>query len=720
MRVVALISGGKDSCFNMMQCVAESHDLVALVNLYPHHVDELDSYMFQTVGHHAIDLYSQAMGLPLYRAPIKGGSVEQGRDYHPTAGDEVEDLYQILKKVKEDLQIEAVSVGAILSNYQRVRVENVCLRLGLTSLAYLWRRDQTELLGEMIDADIHAIIIKVAALGLTAKHLGKSIKEIQPHMEAMKNKYQLNVCGEGGEYETFTLDCPLFSKRIVIDDFQVVQHDEDDISPVFYIHFNKMHLAAKDKIVEEKSFAERIRDIKMKRGKSLCSDLDIPDLTPSKNSALEYPIINININCPFNEELETCQPPLCNHGNQGFAWVSGVRASSETNCGSDSSVLQSTEVAMETLKAQLQSQGYGLQDAVLVHLYVRDMADFAHINSIYCKYFSLNPPARVCVQASLPEGTVLQLDCLAHHTPSPQGQGRVDEDRDPAHYRTTMHVQGLSHWAPANIGPYSQAVQIGNLVFCAGIIALCPSSMRMIEGGINAESRLSLRSVARVLAAMQRGLGLRDVVAATCYLTQLELEGTARNHWLRSLEEETVEHQELCGEHPSIPCLVNYVVVPSLPRGALVEWHVVAATDKHTWQYSEAVSSEESVTVELKVAWCSQSGAAFISARVDPQPNTTEINLHSAVKALVSAVSMDMSSRGWDTGDILSFKVFHDQSEIPQSRISTALRAELTQGRDRPVNFTSLPVKSLPPPCILDVCVWVQAQPSPTNDDADL
>ena len=53
-------------------------------------------------------------------------------------------------------------MGAILSDYQRVRVENVCGRLGLISLAYLWRRDQKELLQEMIDSRLHAIIIKVS------------------------------------------------------------------------------------------------------------------------------------------------------------------------------------------------------------------------------------------------------------------------------------------------------------------------------------------------------------------------------------------------------------------------------------------------------------------------------------------------------------------------------------------------------------------------------
>lgn len=74
MRVVALVSGGKDSCYNMMQCVIEGHQIVALANLRPEMKDELDSYMFQTVGHHGIDLYAEAMGLPLYRHTIQGSS----------------------------------------------------------------------------------------------------------------------------------------------------------------------------------------------------------------------------------------------------------------------------------------------------------------------------------------------------------------------------------------------------------------------------------------------------------------------------------------------------------------------------------------------------------------------------------------------------------------------------------------------------------------------
>ena len=58
---------------------------------------------------------------------------------------------------------------------------------------------------------------------------------------------------------------------------------------------------------------------------------------------------------------------------------------------------------------------------------------------------------RVCVEVVLPENVALQLDCIASRQP-----------------RSTMHVQGLSHWAPANIGPYSQAVKVGwYITICA-------------------------------------------------------------------------------------------------------------------------------------------------------------------------------------------------------------------------------------------------------------
>lgn len=71
---------------------------------------------------------------------------------------------------------------------------------------------------------------------------------------------------------------------------------------------------------------------------------------------------------------------------------------------------------------------------------------------------------RVCVQAALPNGARVQLHCVAGQT----GQPRV-----------VLHVQSLSEWAPANIGPYSQAVKANGLVHIAGQIALDPRNQTL-------------------------------------------------------------------------------------------------------------------------------------------------------------------------------------------------------------------------------------------------
>lgn len=71
--------------------------------------------------------------------------------YKMTPGDEVEDLFILLNEVKRQIpSVTAVSSGAIASDYQRLRVESVCSRLGLVSLAYLWKQDQSVLLHEMV------------------------------------------------------------------------------------------------------------------------------------------------------------------------------------------------------------------------------------------------------------------------------------------------------------------------------------------------------------------------------------------------------------------------------------------------------------------------------------------------------------------------------------------------------------------------------------------
>lgn len=105
LNVIALISGGKDSIFNIMKCVQQGHKIIALANLYPIEMGkEIDSYMYQSVGGHAIENLAQAMGKPLYRKIIEGKPKITDLEYNGSKtekeGDEVEDLYLLLKEIK--------------------------------------------------------------------------------------------------------------------------------------------------------------------------------------------------------------------------------------------------------------------------------------------------------------------------------------------------------------------------------------------------------------------------------------------------------------------------------------------------------------------------------------------------------------------------------------------------------------------------------------------
>ncbi|XP_062580871.1 uncharacterized protein LOC134242764 [Saccostrea cucullata] len=563
MKVVALVSGGKDSCYNMMQCVSEGHHIVALANLKPEKKDEMDSYMFQTVGHHGIDLYAEAIGLPLYRHTIHGSSKSIGRDYTVTEDDEVEDLFNLLKKVKDECRIEAVSVGAILSDYQRVRVENVCQRLRLTSLAYLWRRDQDELLKEMIDSQVTAVLIKVASLGLDPKHLGKTLGEMYPHLKKMKEKYQLNVCGEGGEYETFTVDCPLFEKRIVIDEVETVIHSDDAFAPVAYLNIKRAHLEEKPQVPKE-DMADRVKDLPMLRSSQLHSSLQL------ENTTLDPPMT-----CNGEESHNTVPLTLSEDKlisvvtKHDHIWITRLVGLSTGNASLTEITTKTMNKLKEILENSPATNGCGMSCVAMVHLYVQDMAMFGEVNSVYKTYFGINPPARICVQADLPPNAALQIDCYCNKD---------------VNARQTMHVQGLSHWAPANIGPYSQCVKVKDKLYMAGQIAMCPANLSIISGGIVPQARLSLRHVHRILDAMHCGMDTLNMVI--CYVTNIDYVQSARKELeTYKLRYKDVEFGVEGCDSPS-PTVV-YVEVPRLPKDALIEWQVTARTDLQELSVSE-------------------------------------------------------------------------------------------------------------------------------------
>lgn len=85
-----------------------------------------------------------------------------------------------------------------------------------------------------------------------------------------------------------------------------------------------------------------------------------------------------------------------------------------------------------------------------INIFISSIDLFARMNTVYGRYFGASPPSRACVAVDLPHPIRVRLACTAFIEPSPLS-------------RQALHVQGLSYWAPANIGPYSQAILVRHL-----------------------------------------------------------------------------------------------------------------------------------------------------------------------------------------------------------------------------------------------------------------
>ncbi|XP_026566402.1 diphthine--ammonia ligase isoform X3 [Pseudonaja textilis] len=659
MKVVALISGGKDSTYNMMHCVAAGHQIVALANLRPNEdkgFDELDSYMYQTVGHQAIELYAEAMGLPLYRHTIKGTSVNTGSIYTKCEGDEVEDLYQLLKLVKDKEEVEAVSVGAILSDYQRVRVENVCKRLAMQPLAYLWRQNQDTLLREIISLKVQAIIIKVAAIGLDPdKHLGKTLDEMEPYLLKLFQKYGVHVCGEGGEYETFTLDCPLFKKKIVVDSSEVVVHSADAFAPVAYLRLLKLHL--EDKV----QFGGKILP-----GKCSCDTKEIEDhACPPSHERKETPCITWQFLRPnFAQESKALK--FSGKSLKGYQWITGISVYIHSSEGK--SIQELANNILSSLQAHMNLKGLALTDIILVHLYMKNMADFAVINSVYMTAFDLCSPARVCVEAPLTEDLLFQMDCLAQKDDKMISGASCSQ-------KQVMHVQSISHWAPANIGPYSQCIQVEDTLYCSGQIALVPCTMQLASGGIKKEALMSLNHVERVLKAMNLKAELHHVLMANCYITDSKYISVAEAVWQRKLKELTkTKEEDINNDMPAIHGELVVVVVPFLPRAASIEWHVIAVVDQQQQrQKLTQMRSLESCQIRCEAvqSYPTCATAVTISLTLTSSSASTvnlDVVLHGMVEMFKQVVEK-MSKYGDITP--LSFRTFFRTNIIEREPLKT-------------------------------------------------
>ena len=120
--------------------------------------------------------------------------------------------------------------------------------------------------------------------------------------------------------------------------------------------------------------------------------------------------------------------------------------------------------------------------------------------------------------------------------------------------------------APAAIGPYSQAIQVGNLVYTSGQIPIDPATGAFAEGGIKEQTRQSLTNVKAILE--EAGLSMSNVVKTTVFMADMN-----------DFADMNAVYAEFFTEpYPAR----SAVAVKTLPKGALVEIEVVAAIDIKT------------------------------------------------------------------------------------------------------------------------------------------
>ena len=208
LRLGVLFSGGKDSTYSAYIMQRQNYELACLITMRS---ENKESFMFQSAGVEIVELQAQAMGLPLIVGQTKGEKEK-----------ELVDLEKTITIAKEKYRLDGIVSGALFSTYQRDRIEKICDRLGLKIFSPLWHKPQEEEMKELLASGFIFILSAVAAEGLDKSWLNKiiTLKEVEKLIQINRN-VGINVAGEGGEFESVVLDCPLFKKKIIIEEAEI-------------------------------------------------------------------------------------------------------------------------------------------------------------------------------------------------------------------------------------------------------------------------------------------------------------------------------------------------------------------------------------------------------------------------------------------------------------------------------------------------------------------
>lgn len=204
MKLACLFSGGKDSMYAMYLAQKFGHQVKCLVSIFP---NSDESHLLHHPNVQWTKLQSESMKIPQL-------SISSNSD---KTDNELDLIEKLLKDAKEKFQIDGLVHGGIKSNFQKEKFKLVCSKLNLKVIAPLWDLEPYSYMNELIDSKFNFIITSVSSDGLDDSWLGKTISKSDiSSLKLLSEKFGFNLNFEGGEAETFVIDCPLFSYPIKI------------------------------------------------------------------------------------------------------------------------------------------------------------------------------------------------------------------------------------------------------------------------------------------------------------------------------------------------------------------------------------------------------------------------------------------------------------------------------------------------------------------------
>ena len=210
MKLAALFSGGKDSTYAIYLAKKLGHSVDVLLTLYPYS-DE--SHLLHYPNIHFTRLQSESMKIPQLIEKITSENPES----------ESEKLNKLISLAKENYSIEGIVHGGILSEYQKNNFSLICEKNHLEIISPLWNKDPESYMKELLNENFEYIISTVSSDGLNDSWLGQIIDMNRlDKLQKLQKKFSFNLNFEGGEAETFVINCPLFEKPLLIQDSTTV------------------------------------------------------------------------------------------------------------------------------------------------------------------------------------------------------------------------------------------------------------------------------------------------------------------------------------------------------------------------------------------------------------------------------------------------------------------------------------------------------------------